>query len=85
MMKSGFLSWRKPSCGLHSIILIIILTVLVFLPCGCSFFNQPGETVAEGHQRHKRVLRLNRQEMMVDVDRVLQLDEPSKLTEKRIP
>jgi hypothetical protein len=84
-MKSGFLSGRKLSFGLHSIILSVILTVLVFLPCGCGFFNQPGETVAEGHRRHRRVLRTNRQEMMADIDRVLQLDEPSKLTDKRIP
>jgi hypothetical protein len=77
-MKSGFLSW-------HSIILTIILCVLVFLPCGCGFFNQPGETTAEGHQRHRRVLRTNRQELMADIDRLLQLYEPSKLTDKRIP
>jgi hypothetical protein len=85
MMKSGSISWRKPSCGLRSIILSIILCVLLFLPCGCSFFNQSGETTAEGHRRHKRVLRRNRQEMMADIDRVLLLDEPSKLTDKRIP
>ena len=73
------------SVSLHIIILSIILCFLVFLPCGCGFFNQSGETIAEGHRRHKRVLRLNRQEMMADIDRVLQLDEPSKLTDKRIP
>jgi len=77
-MKSGSISPR-------GIILTIVLCVLVFLPCGCGFFNQLGETTAEGHQRHQRVLRLNRQEMMADIDRVLQLDEPSKLTDKRIP
>jgi hypothetical protein len=77
-MKSGFMSWR-------SIILTIVLTVLVFLPCGCGLFNQLGETTAEGHQRHKRVLRLNRQEMMADIDRVFLLDKPSRLTDKRIP
>jgi hypothetical protein len=84
-MKSGFLSWRKPSCGLRSIILTIILCILVFLPCGCSFFNQLGETTAEGNRRHKRVLRINRQELMADIDRVFQLDKPSTLTDKRIP
>jgi hypothetical protein len=78
MMKSGFLFSR-------STILTIILCVLVFLPCGCGFFNQLGETTAEGHRRHKRVLHLNRQEMMADIDRVFLLDEPSKLTDKRIP
>ncbi len=85
-MKSGSLSRRKPCCALHSIILTIILCILVFLPCGCGgFFNQLGETTAEGHRRHERVLRLNRQEMMADIDRVLLLDQPSRLTDKRIP
>jgi hypothetical protein len=78
MMKSGSLSLR-------GVILIVILSVLVFLPYGCGFFNQLGETTAEGHRRHKRVLRVNRQEMMADIDRVFLLDEPSKLTDKRIP
>ncbi len=78
MMKSG-------SMSLCSIILTIVLCVLVFMPYGCGFCNQLGETTAEGHRRHKRVLRVNRQEMMADVDRVFLLDEPSKLTDKRIP
>ena len=77
-MKSGSLSLR-------SIILTVILSVLIFLPYGCGFFSQLGETSAEGHQRHKRVLRINRQEMMADVDRVLLLNQPSKLTDKRVP
>ncbi len=55
------------------------------LLCGCSSSDQPGETVAEGRRRHERVLRINRQEMMADIDRAFLLDEPSKLTDKRIP
>jgi hypothetical protein len=51
---------------------------------GCSF-EQPGETAAEGSRRHKRVLRVNQSEMMSDIDTVLLLDQPSKLTEKRVP
>ncbi|MFQ6036546.1 MAG: hypothetical protein ACE5NM_11975 [Sedimentisphaerales bacterium] len=65
--------------------LSIILCALVFWPCSCRSYEQLGETTAEGHRRHKRVLRINKQEMMADIDRIFLLDEPSKLTDKRIP
>ena len=60
------------------------LLCLVALFAGCSW-QQPGETVAETNRRHKRVLRLNSQAMTSDVDRVLQLDQPSKLTDLHVP
>ena len=66
------------------LILAVILWVLVLMPFGCAW-DQLGETTAEGHRRHRRVLRINRQEMMSDIDRALLLDKPSKLTDKRIP
>ena len=47
--------------------------------------DQLGETEAEGNRRHRRVFRTNRQEMMADIDRVLLIDQPSRLTDKRIP
>ena len=75
MMKSGCVS-------LFKVILSVIL--LVFAVSGCSF-QQPGETAAEGHRRHLRVVRINQQEMMADIDMALMLDQPSKLTDKRIP
>lgn len=65
-------------------ILAVFLSVLVFLPYGCAY-EQPGETLAEGKRRHKRVLRINNQEMMEDIDKVFLLDRPSRLTDKRIP
>lgn len=74
---------KSVSFSVCKAILGIILCVLVFLPFGCS--GQLGETKAEGRRRHKRVLRINYQELMGDIDRVLLLDEPSKLTDKRIP
>jgi hypothetical protein len=77
MMKSVYVSVCK-------VILVVALLVLVFMPSGCSF-SQPGETAAEGHRRHQRVTRINQQEMMADIDKALLLDEPSKLTDKRIP
>ena len=70
--------------NISKIALIILLSILIFLPCGCST-KQLGETVAEGHRRHKRTLRINQEEMMEDIDMVLLLDKPSKLTDKRIP
>ena len=64
--------------------LAALLCVFVCLPFGCAV-DQLGETRAEGSRRHRRVLRINRQEMMADIDRALLLDQPSKLTDKRIP
>jgi len=60
------------------------LLCLVVLFAGCSW-QQPGETVAESHRRHRRVMRLNSQAMTSDVDRILQLDQPSKLTDLQVP
>jgi PDZ domain-containing secreted protein len=75
---------KNASVFVCKVILAVLLSVLVFLPCGCAY-EQPGETVAEGQRRHKRVLRINHQEMMEDIDRFLLLDQPSKLTGRRIP
>ena len=76
MMKSN--SARK-------VIQVVILCALFLVPLGCRSYNQAGETTAEGHRRHKRVLRLNKNEMMADLDTFMLLDKPSKLTDKRIP
>jgi hypothetical protein len=73
------------SVFLCKVILTVILFVLVFLPCGCKSYEQPGETAAEGRRRHLRNQRINQQELMADLDTALLLDKPSKLTDKRIP
>jgi len=75
---------KSVSVSVCKVILAVALLVLVFMPFGCSS-SQPGETAAEGHRRHQRVTRINQQEMMQDIDKTLLLDEPSKLTDKRIP
>jgi hypothetical protein len=54
------------------------------LLAGCAT-RQPGETAAEVGRRHDRVLRLNTEMMMADIDRFLLLDRPSILTDKRVP
>jgi hypothetical protein len=46
---------------------------------------QLGETEAEGNRRHRRVFRIDQSELMSDLDRFMLLDEPSRLTDKRIP
>ena len=72
------------SVSVCKVILPVILLIFVFMPLGCST-SQSGETAAEGHRRHQRVARINQQQMMADIDAVLMLDEPSRLTYKRIP
>jgi len=66
-------------------IITVIVFVFVLLPCGCSSYEQMGETAAEGRRRHIRNSRLNQQQLMADLDRFWLLDKPSKLTDKRIP
>lgn len=66
-------------------VLAVFLWMFVLLICGCSSYEQPGETAAEGRRRHDRVARVNQQELMADIDKVLLLDRPSRLTDKRIP
>jgi hypothetical protein len=73
------------SISVCKIILAVIFCVLVFLPSGCGSSGQLGETTAEGSRRHKRVLITNQSELMSDIDRALLFDQPSKLTDKRIP
>jgi len=70
---------------LRRVVLAIVLFVFIFLPCGCRSYEQPGETAAEGRRRHQRALRINQQQMMADLDTLMLLDKPSKLTDKRIP
>ena len=67
------------------IVLTVIVLVFVFLPCGCSSYEQMGETTAEGRRRHIRNQRINQQQLMADLDKFMLADKPSKLTDKRIP
>ena len=75
---------RNGSVYVCNLILVITLLLLVFIPFGCTF-TQPGETLAEGHRRHQRTIRINEQEMMSDIDTALMLDRPSRLDDRRIP
>jgi hypothetical protein len=73
------------SVSAWKVIQIVILCALLLAPLGCRSYDQMGETAAEGDRRHKRVLRLNNNGMMEDLDRFMLLDRPSKLTDMRIP
>jgi hypothetical protein len=73
------------SVSAWKVIQVVILCALFLVPLGCRSYDQMGETAAEGHRRHKRVLRLNNNGMMEDLDSFMLLDRPSKLTDKRIP
>ena len=75
---------KRVSVSVCKVILVVALLVLVFMPFGCGI-SQPGETAAEGHRRHQRVVRINQQELMADIDKALLIDKPSKLTDNRIP
>lgn len=65
--------------------LVVLLCTLVFWFGGCALLEQPGETAAKGHRRHLRNLTINQQSLISDIDAVLLFDEPSKLTDRRIP
>ena len=66
-------------------LLVVLLLGLALLLAGCGFFNQPGKTPAEVNRDHLRTLRVNQQEMMSDIDKTLGVDQPSKLTDKKLP
>lgn len=76
---------KRKSFFVVKVILSVMVFVFVLLPCGCSSYEQMGETAAEGRRRHIRNNRLNQQALMADLDMFWLLDKPSKLTDKRIP
>ncbi|MHC4124535.1 MAG: hypothetical protein ACYSSI_13245 [Planctomycetota bacterium] len=75
------------------LVLGIILSGSALFVGGCSCMPslaerscaQPGETVAEGNRRHIRNARIERQNMMKDIDIFMLSDRPSRLTEMRLP
>jgi hypothetical protein len=62
-------------------ILAVVLFALTIYLSGCS---QPGETLAEGHRRHIRNLKLNQQSLSKDIDSLMLLEEPSRLSDIKI-
>ena len=72
------------STSIYKVILAVLFCLFIFLPCSCST-QQMGETAAQGHRRHLRNLRINQQGMMADIDKALLFNQPSRLTDKRLP
>jgi len=70
---------------ISTLVTSLLLLTLILVASGCSSYHQPGETAAERSRRHKRILRVNHSQMMQDIDRVLNLDRPSRLTDRRLP
>jgi hypothetical protein len=66
-------------------LLAVVLLSLAALLTGCGLFDQPGKTADEVNREHVRMLQINQQQMMRDIDRTLGTDQPSKLTDKRLP
>ena len=67
---------------LHVMALALMLCAVALLSTGC---RGMGETKAEASRRHSRVLRLDTQQIGSDMDMVLMLDRPSRLTDRRLP
>jgi hypothetical protein len=86
MMKSvAAVEDRKPMVTggrLRVLALALMLCAAALLSTGC---RGMGETRAEASRRHSRVLRLDTQELGSDIDLVLMLDRPSRLTDRRLP
>ena len=65
-------------------VLLVVALLGIILSLGCAM-NQPGETMAEGNRRHRRVLSINSQGFWSDVDTLFLTDKPSTLTDMRLP
>ena len=72
------------SVFLHKLVLVGVLVALVLLPIACSTAHL-GETKAEARRRIRRNDRINWSELAADWDAFWLRDEPSRLTDKRIP
>ena len=76
---------KSTSFFVFKVVVAVILLVFVFLPSGCTSYEQMGETAAEGRRRHLRNRRIDQQQLMADLDTFWLVDKPSRLTDKRIP
>jgi hypothetical protein len=63
----------------------VVLLVLATMSTGCGLFDQQGKTADEVNRDHMRMLRINQEQLMYDIDRTMFLDKPSSLTENKLP
>ncbi len=61
--------------------LCVLCLTLAFLG-GC--LSSPGETSAEVHRKHMNAIKTNTLQLQDDVDTVLHLDQPTKLSDKHV-
>ena len=64
---------------------LLLLLVSFALTLGGCAKEQMGETVAEGHRRHVRLMRLQKQQMVEDIDAFFMLERPTRTCERTIP
>jgi len=69
--------------NISQFLILVIFFAVIFWTQGCGIHGQ-GETAAEGHRRHKRVLENDIRQVADDLDAVFMLDRPSRLGELRI-
>ncbi|MDH7600245.1 MAG: hypothetical protein QHH07_11530 [Sedimentisphaerales bacterium] len=79
--RSVVLSASKRRFQVFLVLLGLIALSIVGTGCGGGL----GETAAEASRRRERIVQINLREMITDIDRVLMLDEPSRLTERDLP
>ena len=73
MKKSNFA--RRLKC-------LFCFCVLLLGTCWLTGCSAPGETSSEVRMRHKRILKNNLQQAQNDIDAILLIDKPSKLSDK---
>jgi hypothetical protein len=63
-----------------SLLIVVLLALVMSTGCG-----HPGKTAAEVNRDHVRMLQINQQQMMYDIDRAMFFDKPHKLSERHMP
>jgi len=81
----GNVKRKMKALNLRTLVLAVILGVLVLSTWGCKSWRTPGETSAEARRRRDRIVRANSEQMVSDMEAVLMLDRPSKLSDRRLP
>lgn len=61
---------------------LCVLCLMVFCLGGC--LSSPGETSSEIHRKHMNTIKTDSLQIQDDVDAVLHLDQPSRLSDKFI-
>ena len=64
-----------------TVVLSIVILIYLVGASGCNSIHSPGETSAEGHRRHMRMVNLETQMIWADIDAVLYTDETTRLAD----